>query len=75
MVRVGEFALSCLSFHQIFENMEEKVYLIVKNQEDPKVLARVFKTQEKAEKVLNERDERTGERLYPQCRVIERTLE
>lgn len=75
MVRVGEFALSCFSIHQIFENMEEKVYLIVKNQEDPKVFARVFKTQEKAEKVLNERDERTGERLYPQCRVIERTLE
>lgn len=53
----------------------EKVYLIVRNQNDPKVIARVFKTQEKAEKVMNERDERTGERLYPECHVIERTIE
>ena len=76
MVGVGsaKASLPFLFIHQIIKNME-KVYLIVKNQNDPKVIARVFKTQEKAEKVMNERDERTGERLYPECHVIERTIE
>ena len=34
-----------------------------------------FRDPEKAEKAMNERDERTGERLYPECHVIERTIE
>ena len=52
-----------------------KVYLLVEDHPKTKVYARVFKTQESAEKALQERDERTGERLYPACHVIERIIE
>ena len=55
--------------------MSQKVYLIVETKAVAKVFARVFETQEKAEKAMNERDERTGERLYPECHVIERNIE
>lgn len=53
----------------------KRVFLIVDDQPKMKVYARVFRTQESAEKALQERDERTGERLYPACHVIERTIE
>ena len=55
--------------------MEQKVYLIVQDKPFGKVFARVFGSQEKAEKAMNERDERTGEKLYPDCHIIERTIE
>lgn len=51
------------------------VFLIVGNQPKAKVYARIFGTKIKAEKALKERDERTGERLYPNCHIIERTIE
>jgi hypothetical protein len=51
------------------------VFLIVGNQPETKVYARIFGTKIKAEKALKERDERTGERLYPNCHIIERTIE
>ena len=51
------------------------VFLIVGNQPKTKVYARIFGTKIKAEKALKERDERTGERLYPNCHIIERTIE
>lgn len=57
------------------ETNKQKVYLIVEDQPKTKVYARVFGTQESAEKALQERDERTGERLYPACHVIERIVE
>lgn len=53
----------------------KKVYMIVEDQPKTKVYARVFLTKESAEKALEERDERTGERLYPACHVIERIVE
>jgi len=59
----------------IQEPKEQKVYLIVQDKPFGKVFARVFGSQEKAEKALNERDERTGEKLYPDCHIIERTIE
>lgn len=52
-----------------------RVFLIVGNQPKTKVYARIFGTKIKAEKALKERDERTGERLYPNCHIIERTIE
>jgi len=52
-----------------------KVYLIVDDLPKTKVYGRVFKTKQRAEKALEERDERTGERLYPVCHIIERTIE
>ncbi len=55
--------------------MEQKVYLIVQDKPFGKVFARVFGSNEKAEKALNERDEMTGEKLYPDCHIIERTIE
>lgn len=55
--------------------MEQKVYLIVQDKPESKVFARVFGSYEKAEKALNERDERTGEKLYTDCHIIERTIE
>jgi hypothetical protein len=60
-----------------FNSLErlKKVYLIVGNQPKQKVYARVFRFQKSAEKALQERDERTGERLYKDCHVIERTIE
>lgn len=58
----------------ILWNMK-KVYMIVEDQPQTKVYARVFLTRESAEKALEERDERTGERLYPACHVIERIVE
>lgn len=54
---------------------EQKVYLIVQDKPFCKVFARVFGSMEKAEKAMNERDERTGEKLYPDCHIIERTIE
>lgn len=55
---------------------EKKVYLIVQDKPYGKVYARVFGSYEKAEKAMNERDERTGERLYPEpCHIIEREIE
>lgn len=53
----------------------KKVFLIVDDQPKAKVYARVFRTRESAEKALEERDYRTGERLYPACHIIERTIE
>jgi len=53
----------------------DKVYLIVDDLPKTKVYCRVFKTKERAEKALEERDERTGERLYPACHVVERIIE
>lgn len=53
----------------------KKVFLIVDDQPKTKVYARVFRSKENAEKALEERDDRTGERLYPHCHIIERTLE
>lgn len=57
------------------ETKNQKVWLIVEDQPKTKVYARVFGSKESAEKALQERDERTGERLYPACHVIERTIE
>ena len=57
------------------EKNETKVYLIVEDQPKTKVFARVFGTLQKAEKALEERDDRTGEKLYPCCHIIERTIE
>ena len=59
---------------QFFLNMK-KVYLIAGDQPKTKVYARVFRKKEKAEKALEERDNITGERLYPNCHIIERTIE
>jgi hypothetical protein len=56
------------------ENLK-KVFLIVDDQPKAKVYARIFGTKIKAEKALKERDERTGERLYSNCHIIERTIE
>lgn len=53
----------------------KKVFLIVDDQPKTKVYARVFRSKENAEKALEERDDRTGEKLYPHCHIIERTLE
>ena len=55
--------------------MEQKVYLIVQDKPVRKVFARVFSSVEKAEKAMNERDERSGEKLYTDCHIIERTIE
>ena len=51
------------------------VFLIVDDQPKTKVYARIFGTKKKAEQVLKERDNRTGEKLYHNCHVIERTIE
>lgn len=53
----------------------KKVFLIVEDQPRTKVYARVFASKESAENALQERDERTGEKRYPACHVIERTIE
>ena len=60
-----------------FDSIERvgKVYLIVEDLPKTKVYGRVFKTKERAEKALEERDDRTGERLYPSCHIVERTIE
>ena len=55
--------------------MKQKVYLIVEDYPYTKVYARVFSTEEKANEALKERDDLTGLRLYPDCHVIERTIE
>ena len=55
--------------------MKQKVYLIVEDKAWSKVFARVFSSYEKAEKASNERDNRTGERIYPSCHIIEREIE
>ena len=57
------------------ETTNQKVWLIVEDLPKTKVYARVFGSQERAEEALQERDERTGERLYPACHVIERSIE
>ena len=57
------------------ETNKQKVYLIVEDQPRTKVYARVFGSKESAENALQERDERTGEKRYPACHVIERTIE
>lgn len=57
------------------EENKTKVYLIVEDQPKTRVFARVFGTMYNAEKALEERDDRTGERLYPCCHIIERTVE
>ena len=59
----------------IQEPKEQKVYLIVQDKPFGKVFARVFGSQEKAEKAMNERDETSGEKLYTDCHIIERTIE
>ena len=60
-----------------FDSIERvgKVYLIVEDLPKTKVYGRVFKTKERAEKAIEERDDRTGERLYHACHVVERTIE
>ena len=58
-----------------FAEKPNSVFLIVDDQPKAKVYARIFGTKIKAEKALKERDERTGERLYPNCHIIERTIE
>ena len=60
---------------EIILKRADKVYLIVDDMPKTKVYCRVFKTQERAEKAIEERDDRTGERLYPACHVVERTIE
>ena len=55
--------------------MKQKVYLIVEDAPYTKVYARVFSTEEKAKAALRERDDLTGERLYPDCHIIEREIE
>lgn len=56
--------------------MEEKVYLIVQDlPSSTKILARVFSSPEKAQEVIDSRDERTGEKFYPNSRVIECVVE
>ena len=57
------------------ETKKINVYLIVEDQPKTKVYARVFGTKESAEKALEERDDRTGVKLYPNCHIIERTIE
>ena len=57
------------------ETNKQKVYLIVEDQPKTKVYARVFRSKGSAEEALQERDERTGEKLYPTCHIIERRLE
>lgn len=52
-----------------------KVYLIVEDLPKTKIYGRVFKTKERAEKALEERDVKTHERLYPSCHIVERTIE
>lgn len=53
---------------------KQKVYLIVEN--NGRVFARVFSSEEKANAAMLERDSRTGERTYPNpCHVIEREVE
>lgn len=55
---------------------KQKVYLIVQDKPYGKVYARVFGSYDKAEKAMNERDKRTGEKLYPEpCHIIEREIE
>ena len=60
-----------------FDSIERvgKVYLIVEDLPKTKVYGRVFKTKERAEKALEERDVKTHERLYPSCHIVERTIE
>ena len=60
-----------------FDSIERvgKVYLIVEDLPKTKVYGRVFKTKERAEKALEERDVKTHESLYPSCHVVERTIE
>jgi len=58
-----------------FAERPNTVFLIVDDQPKAKLYARIFGTKIKAEKALKERDERTGERLYPNCHIIERTIE
>lgn len=60
-----------------FDSIERvgKVYLIVEDLPKTKVYGRVFKTKERAEKALEERDVKTHERLYPACHVVERIIE
>ena len=66
-----QFFYRCNALHWY----SNRVFLIVGNQPKTKVYARIFGTKIKAEKALKERDERTGERLYPNCHIIERTIE
>lgn len=55
---------------------EKKVYLIVQDvPSSTKTLARVFSSPEKAQEVIDSRDARTGERIYPNSRVVERVVE
>lgn len=55
---------------------EKKVYLIVQDvPSSTKTLARVFSSPEKAQEVIDSRDERTGEKIYPNSRVVERVVE
>lgn len=58
-----------------FAERPNSVFLIVDNQSKTKVYARIFGTKIKAENALKERDDRTGEKLYPNCHIIERTIE
>ena len=60
---------------EIILKRADKVYLIVDDLPKTKVYCRVFKTKERAEKAIEERDDRTGEMLYPACHVVERIIE
>ena len=62
-------------YSQSLKFINKKVFLIVEDQPRTKVYARVFASKESAENALQERDERTGEKRYPACHVIERTIE
>lgn len=54
----------------------KKVYLIVQDvPSSTKTLARVFSSEEKAQEIAESRDERTGEKVYPNSRVVERVVE
>lgn len=62
----------------IWFNEREKlkiVFLIVEDQPRTKVYARVFRERKIAEEALEERDDMTGEKLYPNCHIIERKIE
>lgn len=55
---------------------EKKVYLIVQDvPSSTKTLARVFSSPKKAQEIAESRDERTGEKIYPNSRVVERVVE
>ena len=53
----------------------KEVYLIVQRKPVTKVFARIFDSYEKAVEAMNECNEETGEKLYPDCHIISRFIE